>query len=550
MGNGSNGATPNGDGKPAPLPKRRRRHNNVRLAAIVLAVMVPALYLGFTKDVPFTSGFQVSAVFKSANSIRLDSPVRIAGINVGKVVSVTRYGNTDSAKVTMEIDDTGLPIHTDAQLKIRPRIFLEGNFFVDLAPGTPTAPTVPDGGVIPVTQTATPVQLDQVLTSLQYDTRGNLQTLLREVGVAFDTKPTPEENAQIDPEVRDTTGGQALNRSLKYSAEAEKGQALVNQGLLGLNNGDLAGFIRGLAKTTSALSKNELVLADFVTNFNGTMEALGSDQQSLSKAIGLLGPTVTNTYKALGSLNAALPSIDAFTTALLPGVNQTLATTNAGIPWATQMNRLLPPVNRTLSILAPTTRATARTVASQIEFLPQTRALAQCFAYSILPTGDQVIKDANIGGGYPFSTGEPAYKSFWFSMVGMAGESQNYDGNGQFIRAQVGGAERPGDTGPSNPGHLLIDMNENNAQFPAFVSPVFGNMPNEPLGQSPRYFGRYRAPDYKPGTSCIPQDLPSSGLPSDANLMTLGNDPSSANPYLVDLNKASWSQGKPDPVAP
>ena len=31
----------------------------------------------------------------------------------------------------------GLPIHRDARLKIRPRIFLEGNFFVDLKPGSP-----------------------------------------------------------------------------------------------------------------------------------------------------------------------------------------------------------------------------------------------------------------------------------------------------------------------------------------------------------------------------------------------------------------------------
>ena len=34
----------------------------------------------------------------------------------------------------MEIEDKGLPIHKDATLKIRPRIFLEGNFFVDLSP--------------------------------------------------------------------------------------------------------------------------------------------------------------------------------------------------------------------------------------------------------------------------------------------------------------------------------------------------------------------------------------------------------------------------------
>ena len=67
----------------------------------------------------------------------------------------------------MEINDDGLPIHEDATAKIRPRIFLEGNFFVDLQPGTPRARRSPDGDTIKVTQTATPVQLDQVLTALQ-----------------------------------------------------------------------------------------------------------------------------------------------------------------------------------------------------------------------------------------------------------------------------------------------------------------------------------------------------------------------------------------------
>ena len=41
-----------------------------------------------------------------------------------------RHGDRDD-----EIDDKGLPIHKDATAKIRPRIFLEGNFFVDLQPG-------------------------------------------------------------------------------------------------------------------------------------------------------------------------------------------------------------------------------------------------------------------------------------------------------------------------------------------------------------------------------------------------------------------------------
>jgi len=46
--------------------------------------------------------------------------VRIAGVDVGKVASIKRDGNT--GLVTMEIQDKGLPIHHDATVKIRPRI--------------------------------------------------------------------------------------------------------------------------------------------------------------------------------------------------------------------------------------------------------------------------------------------------------------------------------------------------------------------------------------------------------------------------------------------
>src|SRR5258705_6694624 len=119
------------------VPRNRRTGASpFKVGALVLLVMAVATYFGFTKHVPFTHGFRVKAVFQSANSIRVNSPVRIAGVNIGKVKSVARQPGTDAAIVEMEIDKKGLPIHKDAQAKIRPRIFLEGNFFVDLKPGT------------------------------------------------------------------------------------------------------------------------------------------------------------------------------------------------------------------------------------------------------------------------------------------------------------------------------------------------------------------------------------------------------------------------------
>src|SRR3954451_2009259 len=159
----------------------------IGLVATIIAALI--MFFGFTNDIPFTHGFQLKAQFESANSIRPNSPVRIAGVEVGKVKSIEPLEGTNSAVLVMEIKKTGLPIHQDATAKIRPRIFLEGNFFVDLKPGTPDAPQLHSGDVLKITQTSAPVQLDQVLTSLQADSREDLQALLNGLNSALNTKP-------------------------------------------------------------------------------------------------------------------------------------------------------------------------------------------------------------------------------------------------------------------------------------------------------------------------------------------------------------------------
>src|SRR4051812_37057678 len=178
------------------LRKDRTGTDPFAVGAITLVVIVIITYFGFTKHIPFTHGFRLNAVFESATSIRTNSPVRIAGVNVGKVTGIERYKETNAAEVQMQISDSGLPIHRDATLKIRPRIFLEGNFFIDVSPGTPGAPELEDNDApIPVTQTATPVQLDQVLTSLQSNARDDLQSVLQSYGNALQLKPTPQLDA-------------------------------------------------------------------------------------------------------------------------------------------------------------------------------------------------------------------------------------------------------------------------------------------------------------------------------------------------------------------
>lgn len=161
---------------------RRPGISPVRASLLGIALLLAVSYLIFTKGLPFQHHYTVNAIVRSSNLLVPGSPVRIGGVDVGKVTSVGRYRDTSDAQVTMRIDAIGQPVHADATLRIRPRLFLEGNFYVDLSAGTPSAPELPDGGTIPLAHTGDPVQIDQVLGALPADIRSHLQQTLKGSG--------------------------------------------------------------------------------------------------------------------------------------------------------------------------------------------------------------------------------------------------------------------------------------------------------------------------------------------------------------------------------
>ena len=119
------------------------------------------------------------------------------------------------AKVTFTVSDAGQPIHSDATVQVRPRLFLEGNFFLDLSPGSPSAPELPERLHAQGHPDSVAVQLDQVLTALQAPERKNLQQLLTGLGTAFTHEPTAAEDADQDPDVQGETAGRGAQRHLQ-----------------------------------------------------------------------------------------------------------------------------------------------------------------------------------------------------------------------------------------------------------------------------------------------------------------------------------------------
>ncbi|MET0836125.1 MAG: MlaD family protein, partial [Thermoleophilaceae bacterium] len=321
---------------------KRERFTAFQVGLIALVLIAIGTYLGVTKDIPFTRPYELKAAFENAPPIQRNQAVRIAGVDVGKVAKVESAGGDSGAVlVTMKLEDDALPIHENAEVKVRPRIFFEGNLFMDLRPGTPDSPEADSGYTIPASQTSAPVQIDQVLGVLQTNTREDLQKLLVGYGDALNGKPQPGEDDDQDPDVQGETAGEALNDSLEYSADSLRGGAVVNQALLGTEPHDLSKLVASQQKIFAALSSREGQLKDLISNFNITMGALASEEGNLRETIAELPEVLEAAGPALDNLNAAFPSTRAWALEMIPGVRETPATIEAGFPWLHQTRALL-----------------------------------------------------------------------------------------------------------------------------------------------------------------------------------------------------------------
>ena len=456
-----------------------RRLSNFAAGTIALIVAVVAVYFGFTKAIPFQHHYTVSATFPTANNLRKNSPVRIAGVNVGKVVGVSHLRPGEpGAVVKMQIEDKGLPIHKDATFAIRPRIFLEGNFFVDVHPGTPSAPTVHDGARISGTRASTPVQFDQILTSLQSDTRQNLRTLLYEYGTAVSDG-----------------GSQGFNASIPYWEPAYKYSAIDNEATLGLRPHDLSGYIRGAGITAQALDNSPPAIQNLITDFNITARAFAVQQDNLSATIAELPRTLHAAQPALQSLNNAFPPLRRLIVDLRPATRSSLPAINASLPFVAQARKLVsrPELRGLVADLKPTVPALAALNAASVPLYQQVRAASSCQNNVILPWSQDKLVDPN----FPTRMGDgttqlKVYQESVRYLPGIASESRTGDANQQWYRVL-----------PGNGANIY-----NLTGLPAGAGGVFGasNLPFK--GVKP---GKLNRPPLRPNVPCETQVAPNLG---------------------------------------
>jgi ABC-type transporter Mla subunit MlaD len=422
--------------------------------------------------------------------------VRIAGVNVGEVTNVE--GDGGLVRVRFTVDEDGQPIHEDAEAEIRPRLFLEGNFFVDLDPGSPSAPELSDGGDIPVTQTATAVQLDEVLTALQEPTRRGLQRLLQGFGTALNYEPTVAADRTQDPDVAGESAATSLNDAFKYGGPAGRDTAIVAKALRGEQDGDLAGLIRSGGQVFDKLASREDDLAGLITNFNVTMSAFAQEAGNVTASFRELGPTLAETNVSLRDLSEALPPLRTLAIVSRPGIQELPDTIDAFNPWLDQTGELVreDELGGLAKLLKNAAPGLAETSTASKKLFPEIESVSRCSTHNLIPTADTPITADSSWG-----VGQSNFNEFFYSAVELAGAAQPFDGNGPYLRLQPGGG--PLLVHSPNPIGIAGDQVEftNTIEAPGGVQPVL------PASPTP----------YRPDVKCASNALPDLNGPAAAS---------------------------------
>ena len=415
-----------------------------KAGVLAIVVTVLASYFAWSRELPFSSHYEISAVFHTANNVKERQPVRIAGVDVGKVVQVEHLKpGSPAAVVKMRIEDSGRPVHKDAAVKIRARMFLEGNYFLQLEPGTAQAGELENGGVIPIEQTRAPVQLSQVLTALQADTRKNLQTLLAEYSSALDGE-----------------GARGYRRSIEFWEDAYKNSALVQDATRGLEEHDLSRYIDAAGRVARGLDRSPEALQSLITDFNTAAGAFARESDSLEAAIGELPQTLRVGRPSLAALNRAFPPLRRFAADLRPSIRETDETIDVSLPFVRQVRRLVSPRE-----LRPTVPQLARLTKRTPALYEQVRLSSGCENEVLHPWSRDRLQDER----FP-ATGrvsEEAAKS----LVGLTGESRSFDANGQYFHVLVSAGDRTYSLG--------------DGRFAQAALPILGTNPPKPIGRPP-----------------------------------------------------------------
>ncbi len=250
---------------------------------LVVAALVVAAGLSLLGS---DSSRKLTAHFPRTVSIYEGSEVRMLGVAIGKVDSVTPSG-TD-VTVAMHYDgDVKVPADASAVI-VAPSIV--GDRFIQLTPVYKGGPTLADGAVLQVDKTQVPLELDEIFGSLDKLTVALGPNGANANGALTDLLETTAANF----------GGQGAQFHTTIQNFAKLSETLDNnkEELFG-SAAELEKFIKTLADNDQTVRSFNTSLANVSTTLAGEREELASALKNLSTGLGKVAQFVKDNKSIL-----------------------------------------------------------------------------------------------------------------------------------------------------------------------------------------------------------------------------------------------------------
>ena len=301
--------------------KRAIKNHLVDCIAIIVLVVLSAAVSGYILSHerlswPWSSTYTVNAAFQTGQAVTpgQGQSVRVSGVQIGEVGNVTLKSGV--AVVQMNIDPKYAHlIHTNASALLRPKTGLK-DMFIELNPGTASAPQAKQGYTIPVSNTNPDINPDEILASLDADTRAYLDLLVNGAGQGLQGK-----------------GGSELAQVLERFLPTHRDLARLNS-VVAERQQNLQRLIHSLQVLNTALAHNQGQIVQLVDSSSKVFHAFANANQGVSQSIHLLPGTLQQATTTLQKVQTFANIVAPATRNLLPAVEEIPAANQATIDLA------------------------------------------------------------------------------------------------------------------------------------------------------------------------------------------------------------------------
>jgi phospholipid/cholesterol/gamma-HCH transport system substrate-binding protein len=319
----------------------------VRNGAIVAVLVAIFLFIIYTKPpIPLISGGGTTIKADFAYAVDVvpgRTPVRVLGVDVGTVTGIARLPSGQrGAQITITLNDgTGVKVKQDASAELRWRTLLGLNYYVDLTPGSTSAPALGDG-VIPESRTSSQVEIDQALQPLNAQGRQALTTMIDQFDAGF-----------ADPS--------AVRQTIHATAPAMRNLAAGLPGLRGTAPGqDLPALVSSTGRWMGAAARDEVALGGLIDNGAVALGVTAAQQLALGSTFDAAPDALAQTQATMARLKTTIAILDPIAQQLEPGAVKLERAARLARTAVSLATPLLSDLTPTLAAIRPSVNALGR----------------------------------------------------------------------------------------------------------------------------------------------------------------------------------------------